>query len=109
MSTGKSTQGDLTQTAKEESFAQQFTAVNEKLDRLASSVEILATKVQELLTFKDSVGKIENSIQVVQTSIEFLSTKYDSVLETVNKIRRRWRNYVPRLTRCLLPSSYSQT
>lgn len=65
------------------SIAQQFTAVNKKLDQLRSTVELLAGKVEELLAFKATGEKVAESVAEIQSSIDFLSSKYDTVLSTV--------------------------
>ncbi|KAG0434756.1 hypothetical protein HPB47_018902 [Ixodes persulcatus] len=65
------------------SLAQQFTAVNKKLDQLRTTVELLAGKVEELLAFKATGEKVAETVVEIQSSIDFLSAKYDTVLTTV--------------------------
>lgn len=59
------------------SFAKQFSAVNERLDSLVSTVQRLATKMEDLLALKTAVVEI-------QESIDHLSAKYDTVVATMN-------------------------
>ncbi|KAH9361485.1 hypothetical protein HPB48_004572 [Haemaphysalis longicornis] len=58
-------------------FAEQFSAVNERLHSLLSTVERLATKLEDLLSLKTAVVEI-------QESIDPLSANYDKVVATMN-------------------------
>lgn len=64
-------------------LAQQLLTVNDKLDRLTSTVETLTGRVEELLTFKATGERTAQTVLEIQGSLDSLDAKYESVSSIV--------------------------